>query len=232
MKNPIELLSDTILDALLNQTGAETYSTQPTMSQPGHAHSEWMAYHLFDGSGVDCPVCGRFTKLYARAFEGQWVVQLYHLYEDGGAVDSKVVMMAIPTTMVDASNGMRRTFQLMRHWGLIKGVGESSYQITEAGCNFVTGKTAIPEIAVLYDNDVVFTGGRSVYWYDVVHNRFSMSQIMDQHTLQDAGIADFLKAIPSTATPKDLLAPRGRKNKTSRPIDYLIDTLAEPEESE
>lgn len=158
---------------------------------------EWMTFHLLSGNSQKCPCCERETKFYPRKFEGQWVIQLRFIsrHGDDGA-DSKEVQNCISEKLIDKSNGMRRTFTLMKHWELIEQVPEKNhhYRITELGRRFLSGEP-IPAYAVLYDDEVQFLSTKTVTWRDTMDVRFDLDRLLDPETIQDADVDQFLEKL-------------------------------------
>jgi hypothetical protein len=216
-----EMITDEVMEALIKE--------QPIIKKVSDDLSladtkVWLVYNMMMGIGVKCPCCDRTTKLYPRKLEGQWMIQLAYINDLNKPVESKQIQASIPTQLIDASSGMRRTFSLMRHWGLIALDNDLSahYNITQLGRDFLEGTATVPQYAVLYDDTLVFLGGDDILWHEAVNNRFEMYNLMNPDTLRDAGVFGFLSALSSsTLSGKDMLS-KSIKGKAVRAIDLLL----------
>jgi len=139
---------------------------------------------LKKGECMDCPVCGRLTKIYKRRLHTSIALQLIQLYRLGGASEFVHASQLIGEGVAGAGD-----FTKAKYWNLIEpmhvvpdsGKKSSGYwMLTLDGKQFVEGERAIQEFALLYDDKVLEFSGRMVSIDECLGEKFDYSALMSQ----------------------------------------------------
>ena len=99
------------------------------------------------GEKLDCPCCGQRVALYAHRINRTMDAQLAELCRHGGWMHTRELER-------DVSNSDRDFAKMrMRFFGLVEGDGYASWRATQAGRDFVAGRTTVPAVVYVFDNE-------------------------------------------------------------------------------
>ena len=154
------------------------------MSDLEQLRREW--FFTIDGDGGRCPCCDRWGKIYAHHLNGAMVATLRWLCEQ--SPDGEWVNMP-----EHAPRWALRGYQFasLEKWGLLernrlakkededKDTKHSGFwRPTEKGRAFSDGFIAVPQIAFVYNNNVLRFGDKLVYFDDCLGEKFSYLRTM------------------------------------------------------
>lgn len=140
------------------------------------------------GKGSKCPCCKRFGKIYRRKLHSSMaaVLILLYRYREHGYVHAHTLINT--TTDPKVAAAIRGDFAKLRYWGLIEAGAKSghtdkkysgTWRITDAGCDFVTGRSRLFASILLYNSKYLDVGGdKTVDIYEVLGDRFSYKELM------------------------------------------------------
>jgi hypothetical protein len=141
-------------------------------------------------SGVDCPVCNQFAKLYSRPIRAGMVAGLGVLYtydlKNSGAWCH--VEMAFKELKPEVRGG---DWCKLRFWDMIEkrpkihdtkrgsNPKKGFWRITELGVEFITGKLKVPERALIFNNECLGFSGDEMDVFEVLEKGgFDYDEIM------------------------------------------------------
>ncbi len=118
--------------------------------------ASWLAEKM-EGTGADCPVCGRFAKYYSRAMNRPMVLALLEFYKrhqahENGWVNYKDVVYGAGALC----SGVGGDYAKLKHWGLLEhkeaaGPNDSGiWRVTPKGESFLRGRITVPQHVVLF----------------------------------------------------------------------------------
>jgi hypothetical protein len=122
------------------------------------------------GDKVDCPCCGQRAAVYRRRINGTMAFQLGRLADHGGWMHARDIELGV--TSAD------RDFQKMRFWGLVECDGGPLWRITARGRDFVGGRTTVPAVAFVYDNEPVGFSAERVRFDDCLGEPFDLLDVL------------------------------------------------------
>lgn len=125
---------------------------------------------LLSGEVSCCPVCAQNAKLYARKFRTRWLRALRALAES---------IYLSPREMVAICGA--RDYPALTYFGLAhRNPSDGMWRISQAGRDFLEGRTNLPTHAVIYNKDVVgFDELKRVHVSDLdPDKRFSLDELM------------------------------------------------------
>ncbi len=142
------------------------------------AAREFVAHHITEGSGIDCPCCGQSCKLYPRklyAEMGAWLINLVHCWNQ---TRDWVDVRDFPLRGGD--------YGKLMHWGLAERMPNDNpakrssgmWRPTLDGIHFVMGRTRVPSHVHLYNNEVKGFSKEQVDIRQVLGEQFSYIELM------------------------------------------------------
>lgn len=152
----------------------EAESTTPVATTTVEHAKLYLRAHM--GEGTDCPVCGRFTRMYRRNISGHMAKGLLAQYRAAGTqvVDTRGVWPASTTGGPNVS--------LLRFWHLIEpGVEPRTWRVTDLGANWIAGRVTVLSHALIFDNRCFGIEGDPVRFADVVGEPFDLDRLMADH---------------------------------------------------
>lgn len=132
--------------------------------------------------GVECPCCGKFTKLYKYKILGETsaaLIRLYRLPEGWHHVRE----------FADTGDGLRRASRWpeLRFWDLVELKTEVQpstkhasgfWRITDKGKAFVEGKLSVQETMLFYNKKPRGFDGKYITIHDTFKNKFDYAELM------------------------------------------------------
>lgn len=138
---------------------------------------------LREGFKGDCPCCGRHAQVYKRQLYGTSVRMLIVFYRLGAA--EKFVHYS--DAVKQFGLGHIGDFNKAKYWGLVKKKpnddesksSSGSWMITEAGKDFILGKSSIHETAYVFDDQVIAFSEQLVGVKEALGHKFDYQQLME-----------------------------------------------------
>lgn len=100
-------------------------------------------------SGVTCPCCDQFAKLYQRKLNTGMAASLLWLVSEYLKTLNWVDMAQAPKRIIQ-----NREIGKLQHWGLVVN-HKNKWQPTQAGIKFAMGEVDVPQYAFIYNNKLV-----------------------------------------------------------------------------
>ena len=130
--------------------------------------------------GVSCPCCGQFVKLYKRKLNSNQARDLIRLYRKSGG--NTEVFVHVSQFSMDRGGD----FAKLAYWGLTTDAPNDDknkrtsgmWRITEAGIDFVNGKSTVPKYTFTYNSKSVSQSQARIDIYKAIGTRFSYSELM------------------------------------------------------
>lgn len=125
------------------------------------------------GEGEDCPVCGRFTRMYRRNISGHMAQGLLAQYRAAGTrvVDTRGVWPASSTGGPNVS--------LLRFWHLIEpGAEPRTWRVTDLGVRWIMGEVTVQKYAFLFDNRCFGLDGEQLAFSEALGIPFDLDALM------------------------------------------------------
>ena len=144
----------------------------------------WFYKTLNNGSGTHCPVCDRYAKIQARPINKTMAQAVAWMVRNGAP--SQWIKMS------DSPFSGTNQHPTLKHWGLLEQKMNDSnpkkkhvgyWRVTQKGRDFVSGKLAVPEKAVIYNDKLIEMQGPTKYIHEVIKG-FDYSEIMKPVTLE------------------------------------------------
>jgi hypothetical protein len=130
--------------------------------------------------GADCPCCTRFTKVYNRKINSGMARALIEIYRAARTdwVHKPTVLSGIGAAARDES--------LLRYWGLMEEETERRddggragwWRITDAGEQWVLGRTTVPKYARTYGSRCLGIEGDPQSIRDALGSKFNYDELM------------------------------------------------------
>ena len=137
---------------------------------------------LDEGGECDCPVCGRFAKVWKRRIHTGIAIQLIELYKLGGYTD----YVHTSKLIAPGASGVG-DFSKAKYWDLIQEMPEpvdqldkksnGYWRLTRRGVDFVLNTAAIQEYAFVYDDTVLKFDGNTVTIEDCLGKKFNYNEL-------------------------------------------------------
>lgn len=160
--------------AAVDRDSDEAEATTPVATTTVEHAKLFLRAHM--GEGTDCPVCGRFTRMYRRNISGHMAKGLLAQYQAAGTqvVDTRGVWPASTTGGPNVS--------LLRFWHLIEpGEEARTWRVTDLGANWIAGRATVLSHALIFDNRCFGIEGEPVRFADVVGEPFDLDKLMADH---------------------------------------------------
>ncbi len=151
--------------------------------------------------GVVCPVCGRFSKVYARKLNSSmaWTLLLmYDFYRKEGNLRKWLKVESYLKSLPDVPTSLRGDFPKLRYWGLIvqkegevEGVKTGLYKITEKGIAFCEGRIKVSKVAFVLNKVLKGFSDEQVSISECLGDRFDYKELIGD------SLFDGSKVIPS-----------------------------------
>jgi len=142
----------------------------------------WLQLHV--DKGVHCPCCGQHAKIYKRPVSGNMALVLIALYRQG----RDWIHLEDTPRPDDATKEAisKREWAKMAYWGLIeqkevtstKTKNSGVWRITEAGIDFVLGRSSIQKYAIIYAAQLLGFKGKQVTIDDALGEKFDYVELM------------------------------------------------------
>lgn len=142
------------------------------------------------GDDCDCPVCGRFAKVWRRKIHASiaaWLVALYRAGAGTRFVHIDEVMPYLPPAL-RAKARSSSDYCIIKYWGLAfqdaANQGDDKkvsgkWRLTQDGWRFARGEMSIPKYAYVFDDKVLKFDGDDVFIKDCIGNSFSYNELWD-----------------------------------------------------
>jgi hypothetical protein len=138
---------------------------------------KWLAERI--ANGARCPCCNQYTKVYRRQINSGMARSLIAMYLHG----PQGQWVHLPTQVGARS----REEGKLRYWGLVEeqvtvqrddGGRAGYWRLTDAGRDWVTGKSTVPKFASVYNNTVLRHYGEQVSISDALGSKFNYNELM------------------------------------------------------
>lgn len=134
------------------------------------------------GGEIDCPCCGRYSKVYKRQIHKTLVAILIRMTVAPRDSQNYVDM---PGLLKSFRAG--RDFCILKYWGLIEEkpntnskVRNSGYwRVSPFGIDFINGTGAVAKYAHVFDDKVVKFSGDHLRAADILGNNFDYNKLME-----------------------------------------------------
>lgn len=127
-------------------------------------------------SGVTCPCCNQYVKLYKRPFNAGMAYSLILLYKEPAGAWIHVQNVFANR---HGYNANRMDYSQLQHWDLIEpGRSAGLWRITEHGRNFVLSITNIRQRAHLFNGKIYGYSGDFISIKDALKNKFNYDELM------------------------------------------------------
>ena len=128
------------------------------------------------GTGSICPCCAQHTQIYERRITGAMVRQLLELYRHNVCTSQRLLRCV--------GHGGGGDHAKLRYWGLAeqltgtKGEPGSTWGILEDAVLFLERKLNVPEIAYVYNGEVLGFSDNVVSVDDRMNKKFDYAELM------------------------------------------------------
>ena len=128
------------------------------------------------GTGSICPCCDQHSQIYERRITGAMVRQLLELYRHGSRTSRQLLSCV--------GHGGGGDHAKLRYWGLAeqlegaKGEINSRWGICEKGVLFLERKLNVPEIAYIYNGELLEYSDKVVSVDDRMNKKFDYAELM------------------------------------------------------
>jgi len=134
-------------------------------------------------SGCDCPVCGRYTKIYKRKITSSMALGLYAAMKTDGRFGNFFHAETLFKSL-SVPHSVRGDFPKLRFWGFIKERDDRCgyYRVTTNGENFVHGITSTKKYIYLYNNTPVYIEGNNetTTFKQALGDKFNLKEIFSK----------------------------------------------------
>ena len=128
--------------------------------------------------GARCPCCTQFAKVYKRRITASSAAALIRLYRAAGTEFAHW-----PTV----NRGFRADECKMEYWGLVEeasipredGGRAGWWRVTDAGADWVTGRSSVPKYARIFDSKCLGLVGADVTIRDALGVKFNYNELMN-----------------------------------------------------
>jgi len=134
----------------------------------------WMKPQLKEG--VECPCCGRFTKIYRRNINNGMVRFLVDFYKRHGT--DQVIIANYSVT--DQQHAHHQEYEKLPHWGLLDHDNSTprKWWITKLGCEFVNNQVHVRKYIWLKHGVCVGQSGELVGIKKAAGAHFNYDELM------------------------------------------------------
>ncbi len=135
---------------------------------------DWMEPQLKDG--VDCPCCGRFTKVYRRNLNSGMVRFLMDFYNRHGT--NRVSIANYHVT--DQQHAHHQEYEKLPHWGLLEHDNSipRRWWIKKLGRQFINGQVTVNKYVWLKHGVCVDKSIGQISIKQAIGNKFSYEKLM------------------------------------------------------
>src|SRR4051812_23810063 len=144
---------------------------------------QWLAARV--AAGARCPCCNQYTKVYRRQINSGMARSLIAMYLHG----PQGQWVHLPTQVGARS----REEGKLRYWLLVEeqvdvqrqdGGRAGYWRLTDAGRDWVTGRTTVAKFVIVYNNIVLSHDGPQVTIPDALGTRFNYPELMGIHPME------------------------------------------------
>jgi Zn ribbon nucleic-acid-binding protein len=140
-------------------------------------------------TGVSCPCCGQFAKLYKRQIHSTMALALISFYRmaNGKTEGYFHIKQLLESTRISMHRLAGGDFAKLSIWGLIEekqksdsGHGRTSgfWQLTQKGADFVRGVATVPQYVFLYNDSIKGWSENVVSISECLNNKFDYNDLM------------------------------------------------------
>lgn len=129
----------------------------------------------------DCECCGRWSQIYRRKIHHSVAAWLIRLYKAGGDKDFiEVVNLRIPGMTASSD------YCIAKFWNLIEQKTNTDedkrssgyWKLTARGVDFVRGLEDIPQVALVFDDQVIGFDGKQQFIQQCLGDKFKYPELM------------------------------------------------------
>jgi len=132
-------------------------------------------------SGCECPVCGRYTKIYKRKITSSMALGLYAALNNK---DNNFFHAETFFKSINVPHSVRGDFPKLRFWGFIKERDDHCgyYRVTLDGQLFVNGDISTQKYIYLYNNTPVYIEGNNetTTFKQALGDKFNLKEIFSK----------------------------------------------------
>lgn len=134
----------------------------------------WMDSYLKEG--IDCPCCGRFTKIYRRNLNSGMVRFLIDFYKRHGTNPVSIANYHV----TDQQHAYHQEYEKLPHWGLLMHDDSTPrrWWVTQLGCQFIHGQTTVPKYVWLKHGVCVHKSGEQITIKKAIGTKFDYDELM------------------------------------------------------
>lgn len=132
-------------------------------------------------TGMTCPACGQFAKVYRRSINSSMARSLITLWNSAGLR---------PAYLPDVVGSRSREESKLRYWGLVveaplarpDGGHAGWWKVTNLGADWVQGRVKVPKYAYIYNGERQRLAGTPVGIDDALGNHFNLAELLHRST--------------------------------------------------
>jgi hypothetical protein len=129
-------------------------------------------------SGVVCPCCGQFAKVYKRKLHSGMAAALCKIWRVARTWADPFTPFHLGEVLMDSHQLIADSAKL-RFWGLIKAVDTSRWRLTYTGVAFAKHEVSVPRHALLYNDELLqLIDDESIDVRQALGDRFDYEELM------------------------------------------------------
>lgn len=145
-------------------------------------------------TGVDCPCCRQFVKLYKRKLHSSMAVTLIRIfkYYQEGSADGSLTEIHVKEYLRRNKFKNAHDWMLLRYWKLIEPIKQEKettnrngyWRITELGRSFVLGSVKVPASVFIYNSRLYGSDEKLTDIKQALGNAFDYNELMLRTTIE------------------------------------------------
>lgn len=121
------------------------------------------------GDFIHCPCCDQGVKVYPRKITGTMIRQLHQFVFSPTPVE--------PRKVARIADG--RDYAKLQYWGLVKQLESGNWIATESGEAFLYDRLRVPEIAYVYNSELIRFSDNKVGVRERIGTKFDYDELMN-----------------------------------------------------